>query len=65
MEEDAQMIAFRGEWPARLPRFNYLILFNDHTNGTTPGDYTPKANVADNDARMFAPFVGRNALLDP
>jgi type IV secretion system protein VirD4 len=24
MEEDAQMIAFRGEWPARLPRFNYL-----------------------------------------
>ncbi|MEA2422575.1 MAG: hypothetical protein QOF55_1674 [Thermoleophilaceae bacterium] len=32
-----------------VPRFNYLILFNDHTDGTTPGTYTPKANVADND----------------
>lgn len=32
-----------------VPRFNYLIIFNDHTDGTTPGVYTPKANVADND----------------
>jgi YVTN family beta-propeller protein len=32
-----------------VPSFNYLILFNDHTDGTTPGTYTPKANVADND----------------
>jgi YVTN family beta-propeller protein len=32
-----------------VPRFNYMILFNDHTDGTTPGTYTPKANVADND----------------
>jgi type IV secretory pathway TraG/TraD family ATPase VirD4 len=24
MDEGAQMIAFRGEWPVRLQRFNYL-----------------------------------------
>jgi phospholipase C len=35
-----------------VPRFNYLILFNDHTDGTTPGTYTPKANVADNDLAL-------------
>ena len=35
-----------------VPRFNYLILFNDHTDGTTPGVYTPKANVADNDLAL-------------
>jgi DNA-binding beta-propeller fold protein YncE len=32
-----------------VPTFTYMILFNNHTNGTTPGFYTPKANVADND----------------
>jgi DNA-binding beta-propeller fold protein YncE len=35
-----------------VPRFNYLILFNDHTDGATPGTYTPKANVADNDLAL-------------
>lgn len=35
-----------------VPRFNYLILFNDHTDGTVPGVYTPKANVADNDLAL-------------
>jgi DNA-binding beta-propeller fold protein YncE len=35
-----------------VPRFNYMILFNDHTDGTTPGTYTPKANVADNDLAL-------------
>jgi hypothetical protein len=35
-----------------VPRFNYLILFNDHTDGTTPGVYTPKANMADNDLAL-------------
>jgi hypothetical protein len=35
-----------------VPAFNYLILFNDHTNGTTPGDYTPKADLADNDLAL-------------
>jgi len=32
-----------------VPSLNYLILFNDHTDGTTPGVYTPKADLADND----------------
>ena len=32
-----------------VPAFNYLILPNDHTNGTTPGAYTPQALIADND----------------
>jgi DNA-binding beta-propeller fold protein YncE len=35
-----------------VPRFNYMILFNDHTDGTTPGTYTPKADVADNDLAL-------------
>ena len=35
-----------------VPRFNYLILPNDHTNGTTPGAYTPRAIVADNDLAL-------------
>jgi hypothetical protein len=35
-----------------VPRFNYLILFNDHTDGTTPGVRTPKANMADNDLAL-------------
>ena len=29
----------RRRWrPGRVPAFNYMILPNDHTNGTTPGD---------------------------
>ena len=35
-----------------MPRFNYFILFNDHTDGSTPGTYTPKAMVADNDLAL-------------
>ena len=35
-----------------VPAFNYLILFNDHTDGTTPGVYTPRANLADNDLAL-------------
>lgn len=35
-----------------VPTFNYMILPNDHTNGTTPGDPTPKAMVADNDLAL-------------
>jgi hypothetical protein len=45
--------AFRQQLESdTVPRFNYLILFNDHTDGTTPGVYTPKANVADNDLAL-------------
>jgi DNA-binding beta-propeller fold protein YncE len=32
-----------------VPAFNYLVLSNDHTVGTTPGKRTPQAMVADND----------------
>jgi DNA-binding beta-propeller fold protein YncE len=45
--------AFQAQLAAgTVPRFNYLILFNDHTDGTTPGVYTPKANMADNDLAL-------------
>jgi phospholipase C len=51
------MRTFQSEFQQQLaagtvPRFNYLILFNDHTDGTTPGAYTPKAEVADNDLAL-------------
>ena len=32
-----------------VPAFNYLVLPNDHTVGTSPGKRTPQALVADND----------------
>lgn len=35
-----------------VPRFNYLILPNDHTNGTDPTTYTPRAAIADNDLAL-------------
>jgi DNA-binding beta-propeller fold protein YncE len=33
----------------KLARFTYMLLPNDHTGGTTPGNPTPEAQVADND----------------
>ena len=35
-----------------VPAFNYVILPNDHTNGTTPKDPTPQALIADNDLAL-------------
>jgi YVTN family beta-propeller protein len=35
-----------------VPTLNYMILPNDHTNGTTTGDYTPQAMIADNDLAL-------------
>jgi hypothetical protein len=32
-----------------IPAFNYIVLPNDHTEGTTPGRRTPNAEVASND----------------
>ncbi len=32
-----------------VPTFNYIVLPNDHTEGTTPGRRTPYAQVASND----------------
>jgi hypothetical protein len=33
----------------QVPAFNYLVVPNDHTNGTTPGAYSSQALIADND----------------
>jgi YVTN family beta-propeller protein len=54
---ESRIDVFRSEFDSQLaagtvPQFNYLILPNDHTNGTTPGVYTPKALVADNDLAL-------------
>jgi Phosphoesterase family len=35
-----------------VPALNYMILPNDHTNGTTPKDPTPQAMIADNDLAL-------------
>jgi DNA-binding beta-propeller fold protein YncE len=35
-----------------VPALNYMILPNDHTNGTTPQDPTPQAMIADNDLAL-------------
>ena len=35
-----------------VPTFTYMILPNDHTNGTKTGDYTPQAMIADNDLAL-------------
>jgi YVTN family beta-propeller protein len=44
---------FRAQVAAgAVPALNYLILPNDHTNGTTPGAYTPQALIADNDLAL-------------
>ncbi|MFL5846190.1 MAG: alkaline phosphatase family protein [Solirubrobacteraceae bacterium] len=32
-----------------VPAFTYMVLSNDHTEGTSPGRRTPRAMVADND----------------
>ena len=35
-----------------VPSLNVMILPDDHTNGTTPGDFTPQAMIADNDLAL-------------
>ena len=35
-----------------VPKFNYMILPNDHTNGTSTADPTPQAFIADNDLAL-------------
>lgn len=32
-----------------VPAFNYMVLSDDHTEGTTPGRRTPRAMIAEND----------------
>jgi hypothetical protein len=52
-----RMKTFRQRFAQQLssgsvPRLNYLILPNDHTNGTTPNGYSPQALIADNDLAL-------------
>jgi YVTN family beta-propeller protein len=42
----------KEEKEGKVPAFTYMILPNDHTNGTTLKDYTPQAMVADNDLAL-------------
>ncbi len=35
-----------------MPTLTYMIMPNDHTNGTTTGDRTPQAMIADNDLAL-------------
>ncbi len=54
---NSRIRAFQGQFQAQVaagsvPRFNYFSLFNDHTDGTSPGVYTPQADVADNDLAL-------------
>ncbi|MBB5059565.1 YVTN family beta-propeller protein [Granulicella aggregans] len=44
-----QWVSDRKAGHDTMPNFVMLRLANDHTAGTTPGDPTPKASVADND----------------
>ncbi len=44
-----QWVADRALGKDTMPSFILLRLGNDHTAGTTPGDPTPKASIADND----------------
>ncbi|HVS27940.1 MAG TPA: alkaline phosphatase family protein [Solirubrobacteraceae bacterium] len=67
----SRMDIFQAEFQAQVatgtvPRFTYMILFNNHTNGTTPGFYTPQANVADNDLALgqLAELVSHSPIWD-
>ncbi len=51
---ESRFDCFRTRFAAQLalgqvPAFNYMVLSNDHTVGTTPGRRTPQALMADND----------------
>jgi YVTN family beta-propeller protein len=43
---------FREFEKTDLPRFTVMHLPNDHTRGTKPGSFTPRAMVADNDLAL-------------
>src|SRR6185436_15140671 len=44
---------FKGfERDGNLPRLSIIRLGGDHTNGTSPGSFTPRAMVADNDLAL-------------
>jgi hypothetical protein len=47
-----------------VPAFNYLLMTNDHTNGSGVGNRTPQAMVADNDLGIgqFVDIVSHSAI---
>jgi YVTN family beta-propeller protein len=47
-----------------LPALDYLILPNDHTDGTTPGYLTPRALIADNDLGLgqLVDFISHSSI---
>ncbi|MFZ4738147.1 MAG: bifunctional YncE family protein/alkaline phosphatase family protein [Bradymonadia bacterium] len=47
-EDKARYVVSKIE-AGELAQFTFLLLPNDHTNGTRPGDPTPESMVADND----------------
>jgi DNA-binding beta-propeller fold protein YncE len=54
MKDTARFTAFKNDYDTlttlgKVPAFSYLIMGNDHTDGTTPGKSTPQALVATND----------------
>ncbi|HJL39438.1 MAG TPA: alkaline phosphatase family protein [Polyangiaceae bacterium LLY-WYZ-15_(1-7)] len=51
-EEKARYVADRILRDGELAQFTYLLLPNDHGNGTRPGTPSPESMVADNDYAM-------------
>ena len=50
----SRSLCFQGRFQQQLatnsvPAFNYMVLSDDHTEGTTPGRRTPRAMIAEND----------------
>ena len=48
-QEKATYVAGQIVTKGLLPPFVYVLLPDDHTNGTTPGDLTPESMISDND----------------
>ncbi len=48
-EEKATYVAGQIVTKGLLPPFVYVLLPDDHTNGTSPGSLTPEAMISDND----------------
>jgi len=68
---NSRVDAFKSQFETQLahgsvPAFNYLILFNDHTDGTTPGVRSPRADMADNDLALgqVVELVSQSSIWD-
>jgi hypothetical protein len=49
-----------------VPAFSYIVLADDHTEGTTPGRRTPRAMIAENDYALgqFVDLISHSAIWD-